>query len=79
MIETGLGFGAHIDEVNGRGQSLVDVAGTNEIKSVLLRIESNCINLKCLASRCIIRNRIDYKRKVPFLKNYIKLHDKCKM
>lgn len=80
IIKLCLQFGAHLDEVNGRGQTLADLAESEEMRSLIWQYQSHHINLKCLASRAIVREGIVYEKNVmPFLTNYIKLHDRVKV
>lgn len=69
-------FGCHLDAVNGNGQTIADLAKSDEMKSLLWSHESNSVSLKCLASRAIIRHGVEYKEsRVPYLVKYIQFHD----
>lgn len=78
IVKLCIRFGSHLDEVNGCGQSIVDLAESDDMKCLVRQYQSTAISLKCLASKVIVTHRIPYDS-VPFLAKFIKLHDPHKV
>lgn len=71
-----LQFGCHLDEVNRSGETILELAESEEMRALVTKYHSNCVSLKCLASRVIVQRGIEYKEAVPYLVRYIQLHDR---
>lgn len=78
IVKLCLRFGSHLDEVNGSGQTVVDLADSEEMKGLVRQYNFNCTSLKCLASKVIVQRDIDYEESGPYLSKYIRLHDRRK-
>lgn len=68
--------GAHLDAVNGNGQTAYDICTRQHIKRRLKPPQPS--SLICLASHAIVAGGIDYQNMAsvpPTLKAYIRLHD----
>lgn len=78
IVKVCLQFGSHLDEVNSSGMTVLDLAESEEMRALITKYQSNCISLKCLASRVIVDKGIEYQEAVPYLIRYIQLHDKLK-
>ena len=52
--------GAHIDPVNTNGQTPLNVAQTNEIRT-LLKSKQTPARLKCLCARMIVKEKVPYQ------------------
>lgn len=78
ILKVCLQFGSHLDVVNSTGRTIYDLAESDEMKALIRQYQFNNTTLKCLASRVIVQQRMDYQELVPFLRSFIQLHDRRK-
>lgn len=78
ILKMFLKLGSHLDEVNASGQTIVDLAESEEMRSLVRQYQSSSVSLKCLASKVIISHGLEYQDSVPYLVKYVQLHDRHK-
>ena len=65
--------GAHVDSCNSEGETAMNVATTDTVKSILMSHRK--LSLKCQAARAIKRYKVQYKDIIPNdLQEYVELH-----
>ncbi|VEN59219.1 unnamed protein product [Callosobruchus maculatus] len=66
--------GAHLDCVNGRGETPLDASATGSVAEIILKTQMK-LSLKCLAANAVKRHRLTYRGLVPkALECFIELH-----
>ncbi|XP_073813776.1 protein fem-1 homolog B isoform X2 [Musca autumnalis] len=67
--------GAHLDAVNSQGLTPAQMSNIGSLNAIIQNHANSSLSLKCIASRCVAVNRLEYRGFVPtILESFIELH-----